>query len=144
MSKANAIWSKPTPFMSRKEDIMTQLNHLHPSLTEPLSAYRSCDVPTLLGQIPETVKRAVSSGVYKRVVSVGSDGEYTPVGVLFPLVDNYAVRVLYTYFDLYEVQLIKINDEAMLILDACDGIFADQLGEMVLNAAAMWAAGRLS
>ena len=118
---------------------MTKMNHLHTSLTEPLSSYRSCDVPTLLGQISSTVKEIISNGSYKRVVSVDAEGEYTPVGVLFPLSNAAAIRVLYTYFDLYEVQLIKIDGESMTIAKSCDGVFADQLDEVVNMTAARWA-----
>jgi hypothetical protein len=120
---------------------MTKMNHLHTSLTEPLSAYRRCDVPTLLGQIPETVKQLISSGSYKRVASVDDEGEYTPVGVLFPLTPTIAIRVLYTYFDLYEVQFIKISGDAMDILESSDGIFAEQLGEVIMNKATRWSIG---
>jgi hypothetical protein len=144
MSKANAISFKPTLFMCPKEEPMTKMNHLHTSLTEPLSVYRQCDVQTLVGQIPDRVFELVSGSLYKRVVSVNAEGEYTPVGVLLPIDEKNAVRVLYTYFDLYEVQRIVIDGDAMTIEEAWDGIFADQLGFMISSAASAVAHQKLA
>ena len=113
---------------------MTKINHLHTSLTEPLSTYRQCDVQTILTQMSPEVTSLVSGGVHKRIVSVDKEGEYTPVGVLLPMEDNLAVRVLYTYFDFYEVQQIKIDGDKMTINMAFDGVDAMHLGLAVLEA----------
>lgn len=113
---------------------MTRMNHLHTSLTEPLSTYRRCDVQTILDQLTPEVTSLVSGGSYKRIVSVDKDGEYTPVGVLLPVNETLAVRVLYTYFDFYEVQQITIDGKKMVINSAFDGVDAMHLGLAVLEA----------
>ena len=113
---------------------MTRMNHLHTSLTEPESTYRRCDVQTILSQIGPEFVRLVSGGIHKRVVSVDKDGDYTPVGVLLPMEGNVAVRVLYTYFDFYEVQRLTIETDKMTIESSVDGIDAMHLGVTVLEA----------
>jgi hypothetical protein len=98
------------------------LTHLHSSMEAPLGKYRRCDRAVLLAQIgSETIRRINGTGQYHRIVEAEPfKGDFTmyTVGLLIPLAERHAIRVLYTVWDLYTVELVVYDNATFTVLDS--------------------------
>lgn len=126
---------------------MTKINHLHPIMTESLKDYRQCDYQILAQQIGANVRLAISGhNGYQRIVApsdshpegwrYAEEGGYATVGVLMVMPDKKtAIRVLYTYHDLYDIQRVTFNAEGMEIEKELFMVDAEMLSEVLMRLA---------
>jgi hypothetical protein len=98
---------------------MTKINHLHPIMTEELKNYRRCDYQVLAQQIGANVRLAISGhNGFQRIVALldppAEVDAYVNVGILMVMPDKKtAIRVLYTYHDLYDIQRVTFDGQNM-------------------------------
>lgn len=113
-------------------------SHLHPSMEEPLGRYRQIPTETLCRAVTSALMRELNgTGMYKRIVEMDDAGDLLTVGILIPLkAERHGIRVLYTFMDLFRVELIRWDDEDFVVLDAIDEVVVSWLAQSVwtLNA----------
>lgn len=111
---------------------MTKVNHLHPMITEPLGTYRRCDVSVIRSQIGSVMEEFPRT---KNIVERDADGEYHAVGLFLDATNangnRFGIRVLYTFWDLYEVQMIRWTETDYEVTTLLDMVDAFALPEVV-------------
>ena len=112
------------------------ITHLHPVMEESHGKYRRCDRAILLAQISSnTIRRLNGTGEHRRVVEAERTEDlymYT-IGVLIPLGEKLGIRVLYTWLDLYLVELVRWTDTDFEVLESVDMVDAEMVSEVVLS-----------
>lgn len=111
---------------------MTKVNHLHPMITEPLGSFRRCDVSVIRSQIGSLMEQFPQT---KNIVEQDEDGAYHAVGLWLNATtiggERYAIRVLYTFWDLYEVQMVSWSEFEYKVTTLLDMVDAFALPEVV-------------
>lgn len=99
----------------------------------PIGMYRRIPTGSITSLLPPLVMRQISgSGIYRRIVEVDEHGDLHTVGVLIPFEGrNEAIRILYTFVDMFRVERIRWDDETFTISGVESNILAAYLGEAV-------------
>ena len=81
------------------------------------------------------MRRLNGTGEHRRVVEAERTNDlymYT-IGVLIPLGEKLGIRVLYTWLDLYLVELVRWTDTDFEVLESVDMVDAEMVSEVVLS-----------
>lgn len=111
-------------------------SHLHPSMETPIGMYRRIPTGSITALLSARLMRQINgSGIYRRIIEVDEQGDFHTVGVLIPLPKpKEAIRVLYTFADLFRVERIRWDDETF----TTQGIEGNILAPYLAEAVAFW------